>query len=798
MPDASDGAEAADGQEDTDVDALCTDASQIFDGSDGVDESRLLSILRRLLDTDPLKLSQRAGNLASALSNLELGGLSDNAVQLFTVAAVKLIELNHDATTPIFDMLMKQMGSIASCEINGKHYKGFRRPDGSMASAVDSVKAEARRILAETPDGVEVTNDQKDFLLALLKYHPNAEQKMSKPVKTIVVGPHQKVNVRCFLLVRGEDGSEDTEDFSYVRCCDHFYNQETLDKDRAQDIARKLATRNGEMMDLCASYFEEKFPHRLRHESQLQSFVDSMFRICRTIPHLRDHAMRITIARMSVIDSAIVLEHEDGIDDTLASNEEDGVCVNAQKLDALMGVTFAFVKDVLDAHPVHHQAVDDLFAAAVDGFQESVLPNEKCKYVQFVVFYMASFSITWAETFLTILLRKMYDNQSSLAVKRMAAAYLSSFIVRLSNLPARFSRITMHYLVQFAHDVLGEVLVLRKAGQDTGLGRVAIGGGSVDVSPKYTLLLSLVQAICYVLVWKIDEWMEVLGQHAPEDTDPQKIPLGLSVLVRGVNGGGINGLLRNELCPLSQVNHIVVAEWDKMCRRPKYKDLLYELRVEAVGVSAGRKQFLLRDALSSVFPFDPYKLRKSCMYVSNVYKEWSALHDDDTEAQTESPAADSAAISPSFMQHSLNGSVTGKRKRWANPEGSDEDQDYSGPPPQKGYKPTVAPSPMLSAIHPTKMPRSVVSPVVTARQNNSNIINSLPSPVISASRPDTSIIGSLPSPYLGPAATDMEFNDFLDLGAGADFMGDCGPSILDNTLGTIRATRTATRGPKSL
>lgn len=70
---------------------------------------------------------------------------------------------------------------------------------------------------AHSEDFVELTGDEKDFMLAVLEHHPRAEAKKDK-MTGLAVGPNKEFpETRCFFVCK--EGS-DPEDFSSKKCID--------------------------------------------------------------------------------------------------------------------------------------------------------------------------------------------------------------------------------------------------------------------------------------------------------------------------------------------------------------------------------------------------------------------------------------------------------------------------------------------------------------------------------------------------------------------------------------------------
>ena len=82
-----------------------------------------------------------------------------------------------------------------------------------------SIKTKARKIITDTKDGEKLKDKEQKFIIDLLKYHHNYEQK-SKDLNYITVGkPENDDSSRCFIIVNKKD---EKNDFSVQKCIDNL------------------------------------------------------------------------------------------------------------------------------------------------------------------------------------------------------------------------------------------------------------------------------------------------------------------------------------------------------------------------------------------------------------------------------------------------------------------------------------------------------------------------------------------------------------------------------------------------
>ena len=81
------------------------------------------------------------------------------------------------------------------------------------------IRTKARRIITDTKDGEKLKEKEQKFILDLLKYHHNYEEK-SKDLDYITVGkPENYEESRCFIIV---NKNNEKKDFSVQKCIDNL------------------------------------------------------------------------------------------------------------------------------------------------------------------------------------------------------------------------------------------------------------------------------------------------------------------------------------------------------------------------------------------------------------------------------------------------------------------------------------------------------------------------------------------------------------------------------------------------
>ena len=86
-------------------------------------------------------------------------------------------------------------------------------------SDISVIKAKARKIITDTKDGEKLKENEQKFILDLLKYHHNCEEKR-KDLDYVTVGkPENYDSSRCFIIANKK---KEKNDFSVQKCIDNL------------------------------------------------------------------------------------------------------------------------------------------------------------------------------------------------------------------------------------------------------------------------------------------------------------------------------------------------------------------------------------------------------------------------------------------------------------------------------------------------------------------------------------------------------------------------------------------------
>uniref|UniRef100_A0A8C5GV80 RRN3 homolog, RNA polymerase I transcription factor n=1 Tax=Gouania willdenowi TaxID=441366 RepID=A0A8C5GV80_GOUWI len=370
---------------------------------------------------------------------------------------------------------------------------------------------------------------------------------------------------------------------------------------------------------------QENFPFIQKSSRTLECYIHNLLRVTVYLPVIRRDVLELIIGKLLKLDvrnakrklfTCCVASRHRGAAFVCVCQDEDTppehlpsstlmAHPEAEKLDALMSVLMAYIKDVCHINGcLHVDQTKDVYRDLLSVFDKVILTTHASCHVQYLLFYLCSFRLALAEAFLDHLW-KILQNLSQPAVLRQAAAgYLGSFLARAKFVPVHTVRACLDLLLSWIHGYIHN--------QD--------GSGSpvcCDISlhgPFYAAC----QAAFYTLVFR---------HRALLEADMRK---GLEFL-QGLN---LERVVMCQLNPLKVCLPAVTNLFAAVTR--KYQVAFCYTIIErnnrhmlpVVRSSTGGDRVSANtNPLDSFFPFDPYLLKRSGQLIEPLYQKWEELCD---------------------------------------------------------------------------------------------------------------------------------------------------------------------------
>uniref|UniRef100_A0A3P8Z3M3 RRN3 homolog, RNA polymerase I transcription factor n=1 Tax=Esox lucius TaxID=8010 RepID=A0A3P8Z3M3_ESOLU len=388
-----------------------------------------------------------------------------------------------------------------------------------------------------------------------------------------------------------------------------------------QLIARYVPSTSRFMMPILT----DNFPFVQKSSRTLECYVHNLLRVAVYIPTLRRDILELIVNRMLKLDVSaprgeieeveenavqkeVKGEQEEGLFDmdedvcSVKSGPEgsDRMCHPvAERLDTLMAVLLAFIKDVCHVNGcLDVERTKDLYRDLICVFDKLILPTHGSCHIQYSVFYLCSFRLALAEAFLEHLWRLLQSPSHSAVIRQASAGYMGSFLARANFLPVATVRACLDLLVPWLHLYIDSQDSRSRAYCD-----IALHG------PFY----SACQAVFYTLIFRHGDLLK---------GDMGK---GLAYL-QGLN---LERIVMCQLNPLKVCLPAVTNMFAAITR--KYQLVFCYTIIErnnrhvlpVVRTSVGGDCVSTNtNPLDSFFPFDPYLLKRSGKLIEPLYQVW--------------------------------------------------------------------------------------------------------------------------------------------------------------------------------
>ncbi len=327
-----------------------------------------------------------------------------------------------------------------------------------------------------------------------------------------------------------------------------------------------------------------------------------------------------------------------------------------------------------------------LFGALLGVFEDSILLTHQSKFVQFVVFYAGGLSPEFSQIFVNRLLKICFDEEKSVVVRQSGVAYLASYMARAAFVEKGVLSLTLTSILQWIvrhiskYDMAGDLNDTSNNNKTFSEASATIsisGSSSLSLNSRnggkpHLLFYSFCQAAFYIMCFHVDKLCDHARLHMSEWTR----------------------ILRSRLHPLRYCLSAVRWEFSRLCdiylRDDLPVDVLKLLRRASIEGEKASKSIIkpssggfncekggamnsaaawskLRyrgtssshvgggssqqtNLLDSFFPFDPYLLKRSHVFIEGMYCYWDTRSivpecfkrdDSDSELDSNSSETDS-------------------------------------------------------------------------------------------------------------------------------------------------------------
>nr|XP_020463992.1 RNA polymerase I-specific transcription initiation factor RRN3 [Monopterus albus] len=450
------------------------------------------------------------------------------------------------------------------------------------------------------------------------------------------------------------------------------------------------------------SYFlmpilQENFPFMQKSSRTLECYVHNLLRVTVYISSLRREILEVIIGKMLKLDvsaSRSDIEEaeekamqnqraeeqtEEGLfdmDEDVSADQSSRTTVMAhpvaERLDSLMTVLMAYIKDVCHVNgSLHVEKTKELYKDLLSVFDKLILPTYASCHIQYTLFYLCSFRLALAEAFLDHLWKILQSLSQPAVLRQAAAGFLGSFLARAKFTPVSTVRACLNLLLSWIHRYIDD--------QDSNSRQICCDTNLHG--PFYCAC----QAAFYILIFRHRGILE------------GNMKKGLEYL-QSLN---LERVVMCQLNPLKVCLPSVTSMFAAITR--KYQVVFCYTIIErnnrhmlpVVRSSAGGDSVTTNtNPLDSLFPFDPYLLKRSGQLIEPLYQVWEEM-------------ADTELLPAKTVQQSLR---------------EDEDDFLCGETPQTEDTVGITPTSFDSNIHsPSNMgsPPIIFQKCITSNESNS-------------------------------------------------------------------------------
>eukprot|EP01134_Creolimax_fragrantissima_P003112 CFRG3112T1 len=279
----------------------------------------------------------------------------------------------------------------------------------------------------------------------------------------------------------------------------------------------------------------------------------------------------------------------------------------AHKLDRMMCVMFEYLQHSVtplegETEKETTARVNLLFVAMLGAFEDVLLPTFQSKYVQFLVFKMCSLDEANTHTFVKFLEKRLYNPRANPVERIAAAAYIGGIVTRHEMVTAQTAALALRHMSDFVNNYI-----------DIYDDRVGMNNENMDLS-QHRVFYGVCQAVMYILCFRHEAVLKDFGH------------------------GWVRRLRLDKMvgCNLNPLRAVLMEVVQEFARIMKKNELVYCYSVISRNNTmlaskrvTGSGEF---SALDSFFPFDPYPLPDSTIYVSH-YVQW---RESDGDAELDS------------------------------------------------------------------------------------------------------------------------------------------------------------------
>jgi len=376
-----------------------------------------------------------------------------------------------------------------------------------------------------------------------------------------------------------------------------------------------------------------KFPYYKMPSYRQVCYISAVLEMIGYIPDSRDLILRLLVDRLIKLDAHLSRDFIDEAYRKIRNDEDDDEKMTVKKvdgqvesLDLFMKLMFTYID--VETHTEHGEFDSDKAKPVVDSllkvFLSHVIPTFNILHTQFLYLYLASLDTTISSRFLSENWKTFSKPDNPSILRQTSMAYIASFL-------SRGSFVTVGTVMTFLERITNWCLNYVRHKEENSSGMDFMYTDLNQHGPLYAAC----QAIFYVFAFRHTELTATEAR------------------MKKLQSLSWQTLITSSLNPLRVCLPGIVSNFSSLARNYQlaYCNSIIQrnnrINLPVVGSLSGSSATAKPLLLDCFFPFDPYMLEESKIYIEDIYRPYTgeifndlSQDEDDSEGESEEDTKD--------------------------------------------------------------------------------------------------------------------------------------------------------------
>lgn len=362
---------------------------------------------------------------------------------------------------------------------------------------------------------------------------------------------------------------------------------------------------------------EQQFPYMTKEISIQITYIKNLLRSSSYLPQQRLKFLEIILSKLLRLDvhasrQDILREEKSTIENELVfsleqldTNDHHQHTMKhdlADKLDCLMCVMFEYINSTcVENGTVNYEQSKVLFRDLLTIFNKILLPTHDSSHVQFLLFHICSFHTDFSDEFMNNCWKTFISLSVSMTFRQASICYLCSLIARAKYINIRSVLTITQLMAEWLHSYVG-----------------TSESSSGNANPSRHLpFYAICQAVLYIFIYRHQEIA--------------RLPDGIEKVLQW----RIGKIISSDLNPLKFCLPAIALRFAQLARN--YQIVFCYSIIETNNRYSLPESFSTNDQQSgqlpshllySFFPFDPYVLKRSAVFIQPIYNDYGDESDE--------------------------------------------------------------------------------------------------------------------------------------------------------------------------